>query len=451
MVRLVACVMTLPISLPRRYFPPSVGRYRARTMFPAALEYTLFFPSIWLVAALGHSLQLIGAFFVAIPVALCLAYAVLRQTAPPRLLATYTAFCVLIAFLSKYRLMPESWQVHFVEEAILRQLVPTVAFFAVAWASKAYFRRSLVRGVPFFGAPLFLLLSLIVAPFVMIQQEVRYQGEDPASTALYLYGSFMNNIIIAMFFVTASIFLTKDWRRYGGLLLVLGIALTSPLAQFKVFASIMFLVLLGVPGRIVAVCVVSALTVGYLVGINFIPSVMAIDPNAGLRLAFISDALSSTVDTYGLGAGFGKESVRWRYQFPGINEFTFLPDPRNIPDGRMLELLSTGIHNSFLQSLMRTGVIGLSLLVAAFFAAFPPHRLPRDLRNHAAVMFAMTFLALFVNPPLESPIQVVGVAFVYGYLMALRASTHGGAAADMQDERFWRGVRAFSHRSGVAW
>jgi hypothetical protein len=443
--------MTLPISLPRRYSTPPAGLYRARTIFPAALEYTLFFPSVWLVAALGHSLQLIGAFFALIPVALCLAYAVLRQTAPPRLLAMYIAFCILIAFLSRYRIMPESWQVHFVEEAILRQLAPTVAFFAVAWASKAYFQRSLARGHPFFGAPIFLCLSLIVAPLVMFQQDVRYQGEDPASTALYLYGSFMNNIIIAMFFVTASIFLTKDWRRYGGLLLVLGIALTSPLAQFKVVAAILFLVFLGVPGRIVAVCVVASLTIAYLVGINFIPQAIAIDPNTGIRLAFTSDALSSMVDTYGLGIGFGKESVRWRYQFPGMDEFTFLPDPRNIPDGRMLELLSTGIHNSFFQSLMRTGVIGFGLLVTAFFAAFPPRRLPRQVRNHAAVMFAMIFLALFVNPPLESPIQVVGVAFVYGYLIALRASTHGGPGAHVQDERSWCGVRPHSNRSRVAW
>lgn len=318
--------------------------------------------------------------------------------------------------------MPDSWQVHFLQEAVVRQIVPIVGFFAVAWASKAYFRRRLMSGDIFFGAPVFLFLSLVVAPAVMFQQDVQYQGASPQATIPILYGSLINNMVIAVFFIAGGVFLTNDWRRYGGILLLLGIALASPLAQFKVLAVTMIVILLGVPGRLLAALLATALTSAYAVGLNFIPQTFAFDPNSGIRLAFISDALASLADTYGLGIGFGKESVRWRYEFTGFEGITFLPDTRNITHAKMLEILSTGIHNSFFQAILRTGVIGFILIVSAILAAFPPNRLPRGVRNHAAAVFITIFLAMFVNPVLESPVQVVGIAFSYGYLIALRAS-----------------------------
>lgn len=417
-----------------RHAPPFDWQRRRthRSLPPDMFDYTLFLSGIWLTCALGISLRLMGPFFVVIPVGFCLAYAVLRQTVPPRLLAIFTAFCVFIALLSRYRLLPDSWQVHFLQEAIIRQIIPIVGFFAVAWASKAYFRRMLMKGTPFFGAPVFLFLSLVVAPAVMFQQGMQYQGEASALSVLYLYGSFINSIVIAMIFIAGGIFLTNDWRRYGGLLFVLGVALASPFAQFKVLGVTIFAMLLGIPGRFMAMCLIATMAAAYVVGLNFIPQTLALDPNSGIRLVFVSDALASMADTYGLGIGFGKESVRWRYEFPGFEDFTFLPNARNITHARMLEILSTGIHNSFLQSMLRTGVIGFILIVFAIAAAFPPRGLPRGVRNHASAVFVMIFLAMFVNPALESPVQVVGIAVAYGYLIALRASAPAEAVEPVQ-------------------
>lgn len=412
--------MTSTATLSRRMDAKPVNL--ARSHAPDVLDYTLFLSGIWLACGLAISLRLLGPFFVVIPIGTCLAYAVLRQTIPPRLLAVYTVFCLMIALLSRYRLMPESWQVHFLQEAVTRQIVPIIGFFAVAWASKAYFRRRLMSGNAFWGAPVFLFLSLVVGPAVMFQQGVQYQGASPAATTLILYGSLINSIAIAVFFVTGSIFLTNDWRRYGGILLLLGVAILSPLAQFKVLAVTIVIILSGVPGRLTVAALATALTSAYAVGLNFVPQTFALDPNSGIRLAFISDAIASVADTYGIGVGFGKESVRWRYEIPGFVDFTFLPDTRNITHARMLEILSTGIHNSFFQALLRTGVAGFILIVSAILAAFPPRRLPCGVRNHASVIFFTIFLAMFVNPVLESPLQIVGIAFAYGYLIALRAS-----------------------------
>src|SRR5262245_55271396 len=113
-------------AFPRRDRPPDV------------FDYVLFLPSIWLACGLGISMRLIGSLFVIVPVGLCLLYALLRRTVPPRLLGAYLAFCIVVAVLSHLRLLPTSWQIYFMEEAIVRQLVPLLGFFAVAWASKAY-------------------------------------------------------------------------------------------------------------------------------------------------------------------------------------------------------------------------------------------------------------------------------------------------------------------------
>jgi hypothetical protein len=65
--------------------------------------------------------------------------------------------------------------------------------------------------------------------------------------------------------------------------------------------------------------------------------------------------------------------------------------------------------------------MGCFLLLLAFLIAFPPRNLPRNVRNHAAVLYFLMFAACFVNSALESPITSVGIGFIYGYLIALRA------------------------------
>ena len=406
--------------------PDTLGKQlsspRLRSLSPDILDYVLFFPGIWLVCALGISLRLVGPLFAVAPIGSCLLYAVLRRTVPPRLLSAYFAFCILVAILSKYQLFPASWQVHFMEEAIVRQLVPLLGFFAVAWAAKAYFRRRLLSGDAFFGAPIVLALSFVVAPAVMFQQGLGYQEDYSAYAILAVYGTFINNTAIGYFFILGGIFLTHNWRRYAALVIVLGVALTSHFIQFRVLTAVVLVTLFGVPGRKVAVGVVVTLIGIYALGINFIPEMMIKSPNDGLRLALAADAFSSTIDTQGVGIGYGKESVRWLYRIPNMPDFTFLPDPRSMTHDSMLEALSRGVHNSFIQALLRTGVLGFFLLSAAFFAAFPSRNLPRGVRNHAASVFAVIFIGCFVDPALESAIQVVGVGFGYGYLLALRAA-----------------------------
>src|SRR5918993_3354618 len=107
------------------------------------LDYALFIPCIWLVSALGFFLRLGGPLIILAVLALCVGYAVLRCSAPPKWLGAFVLLCVAAAILSHYRLFPLSWQVYFKDEAISRQLAPVILVFVMAWASKAYFERRL--------------------------------------------------------------------------------------------------------------------------------------------------------------------------------------------------------------------------------------------------------------------------------------------------------------------
>ena len=384
------------------------------------LDHALFIPSICIAGSLGVSLRIIGAGYLLIPL-LCVVYASCRKTTPPRILSVYLALCLLSAALSHYRVFPSSWQLFFLDEAIGRQVVPVISFFAVAWASKAYFWRRLPSGDIFAYESLILFLCLIFAPLVMFQQDVRYELDDTTSTVLAVYGSFINNVTIAMFFILGRLFFASDWSRAIAGATIALIAVTTHFAQFRVVASTVLATLLGIPARFAAVVAMGGLIMSYATQMYRIPEIMATSPNAGLRLLFIEDTFSSLKDTYGLGIGYGTESVRWRYKLRDQPDFTFMPDVSVITQDRLLQLLSRGVHNSFAQAALRTGVPGLLLLVFAFCVAFPPRSLPQPVRSHASMLFVIIFIASFVNPALESPVQEVGIGFLYGYLLALRA------------------------------
>jgi hypothetical protein len=410
--------------------PQLASRVANKTSRIDVLDRFLFLPAVWLACGMGVSLRLIGPFFLVVPIGFCVFYALLRQTAPPKLLACYFAFCILVAFLSAYRLMPTSWQVHFEPDAIVRQMIPMVGFFAVAWAAKAYFARRLAAADPFYAAPVFLLLSLVVAPAVMFQQGRQYQGQSVEDSILALYGALINNVTIAMLFLTRSIFWQEGTRRYGALGFILAIAVTTHFIQFRVLTAALLIIFVSRHDRVVAVFIIVALAAAYAIGLNYIPEIMLSAPNSGLRLAFMYDAIKSVIDTNGLGIGYGTESVRWRYSFPGMPVFTFLPNANTMTHERLLSALSTGVENSFMQAMLRSGVVGFSLLLSAYIVAIPSARLPRPVRNHATTIFIMMVINCFVNSSLESPLAVVGEGFCYGYLVALKqtASARAGRA-----------------------
>ena len=394
---------------------------RVRTLPPDVLDYLLFLPAISLTCGLGMALRVIGPLFLVIPVGFCLLYALLRRAVPPRWLTVYIAICLLFAVLSEYRALPKSWEVRFLDDAVPRQLIPIVTYFVTSWATKAYFARRLLNGDILFCRSLIMFLSIVAAPAAMIADGLSYQGETLVVSALAQYGALTNSVAISSFFLLGFIFFERGWQRYFALSFMVIVAATSHYVQYKILTIIVIALLCGAPTLFTVAAAIGTLIAIYGVMLPHVNEVIIENSNAGIRLAFISDAISSVIDTAGIGIGFGTESVRWEYHFPDMPVFTLLPDPHSMSHDRMLEALSTGVENSFVEAALRTGVPGFIILVVSFLAAFPSRLLRADLYNHAAVLFALTAIGCFVNSTLESPLAVVGHGFIYGYLVALNA------------------------------
>jgi len=391
---------------------------------PAHLDHLdtfVFLPCIWIACALGFAIGDYPMLFFIIP-PLCMAYVTVRRTMPPRLLAAYVMLCLVGGLLSWHQLFPHSWQLVFMAEAIPRQLTPVVSFFIVAWAAKAYFLRRIQAQDILAHAGLCMTLSYIVAPAIMFANGVHYEGDDTSSTIVAAFGSFINNITLGLFFVFGVLFYDRTARRYAVLAMILLIAATTHFVQFKLVALAAILMLVGAPPRFIVIAVISAFIASYAIEAFNIPAAVARNSDKGIRVAFIADAFRSLYDTYGIGIGYGTESVRWVYRFPGQPDFTFMPNPTTVSPERLMELLSRGVHNSFAQAMLRLGLPGLLLLGFAMFRAFPARHLPKPVLCHASMLFIVIFVACFVNPALESPRQLIGIGFSYGYLLALRAS-----------------------------
>jgi hypothetical protein len=385
------------------------------------LDTSLFLPCVWIAGALGFAIGDYPMLFFIIP-PMCLAYAISRRVVPPRLLTIYVVLCLASGVLSWYHVFPQSWQIVFLAEAIPRQLTLPISFFAVAWAAKAYFLRRIRSQDIFLGDRLIIILCYIVAPIMMSLSGVRYEGDDTPSTIVAAYGSFINNITLGLFFIFGHLFYRRDGGRYAVLAMILLIAATTHFVQFKLVVVAAIVMLVGFRPRLVIVAVMAVLIGSYAIGAYDVPGAVAKDPDKGIRVAFMVDSFESLADTSGLGIGYGTESVRWVYRFPGQPDFTFMPNPTTISKARLMELLSRGVHNSFAQAMLRMGVAGLLLLTCAMFCAFPPGGLPRPVQCHASMLFICIFVACFVNPALESARQLIGIGFSYGYLLALRSS-----------------------------
>jgi O-antigen ligase len=385
-----------------------------------ALDHVLFLPVILLVCAMHWQLRLLGAAFIAVPLAL-LVYAMARRCPPPRALTFLIGFNVLVAAASYFRLLPESWPLFYVPEAILRQLVPLLSFFASAWAATAYFTQRIAEGAPARDQSLVLWASLGLSPFVMyLLGDLSYEGRGTALTIVYSYAQFPNGIIIAFVYMLGCLFSAAygPLARLGVVGYIVVCSAFIGVLQFRVFAFYIFGVLARIPAGGVLLVYLAGLAAVYLAGLHFVGELYKIDPNIAIRILFLRDALEVVRDTAGLGVGYGTESVRWHYDFDGVAELEFLPSGE-IGSTELLRAMSTGVHNSFLQSLMRTGVFGLVLMVAAFAAAYPARSVPSSTQKQCSAIFFSCLLVCLVNPALETPLQAIGVGFAYGYLVAI--------------------------------
>jgi O-antigen ligase len=163
------------------------------------------------------------------------------------------------------------------------------------------------------------------------------------------------------------------------------------------------------PYRSAIIAMVVIVGVLYLALIPAAMNVYGVDPNSGFRMVQTTDALSASIQSHGLGVGYGKETSK--------------VDLTELVDTARTELAMNGVHNAFAEAFMRLGVLGgLFLLWLCVGTCAPPREGPLHLRRHLAAVYLMLLTAVLFNVALESPTYIVGVSTAIGYILATKDS-----------------------------
>ena len=137
-----------------------------------------------------------------------------------------------------------------------------------------------------------------------------------------------------------------------------------------------------------------------------------LDHNTGVRAILWRDTLLTTLDTYGLGVGYGTEYIKHRFE-------EIMPEGWTIGAGPDDVFVAT--HSSFYDVLLREGVLGLCLFSFWFFHAI---RISASAalkeRRLASCVATLLIVNSSVNVGLSSISYLFGSAFAVALLIVLR-------------------------------
>jgi O-antigen ligase len=371
----------------------------------------IFFALIVFVVAIGESLKVFRTPALLLMVGLAVVYAretMLRKQNLPLLLFSVVGFLYVV--LSYLQAFPPAWTRYYDTGAILQQasfigiLLPFVAASQKWWEDSRFESNREV-----------LLIFVVLAAFVLgivVDYLLGSKGVRPFMTL-------RNYVFIGLLSLSYLAFRSDKWRSFATLALLL-------LAGWSIWRvhflqnTIVYLILLGflattvlrVPAdRMMLALILVAIAAATLVGLQDPLWIFQIDPNTGWRLAWWNDVLAATVQTNGIGVGFGTESLRNEYSSVLLRD-TYREEAA--------DFLFVGTHSAFFDTMFRMGIPGFLLLCFVIVRCFPPSYMSLSVRAHCGAMFAILILCLHSNLGLQSPMYSLGVAMCIGYLQAER-------------------------------
>lgn len=147
------------------------------------------------------------------------------------------------------------------------------------------------------------------------------------------------------------------------------------------------------------------------------------DANSSWRLLYWNDQLLNLVHSYGLGVGYGTSYASLNFVGPvgAIVSGPFAPDAEY---SYMEKLFVVGSHNSFVAVAFRTGVVGITSLLAAIFSQSQQALYASSVYNRAASFGLISSVVMICfNVGLESP----GYFFVFAACMAIKIAIESGS------------------------
>jgi hypothetical protein len=209
---------------------------------------------------------------------------------------------------------------------------------------------------------------------------------------------------------------------WGALLLAIGrptwmvcalaFMLASDSAQMRLLAAMLTLLWIWPRPAKIALPLSLMIVIGFPVAGAFVVwsnTALSVAPDMVGRARWWVDSLYALAQNYGFGYGFGADSVT-----------DATAEDRFLVLGKWAKLPVMVIHNSFVYVFYSMGVVGGVLFILFYVLDLRPretHR--RDIDQHAAIMFLTACLTTAVNTTLESPNYVLGLCWIYGYLLEL--------------------------------
>lgn len=313
-------------------------------------------------------------------------------------------------FMSYIDMLPDAWTNFYSSEKIPMQSFYIVMLYPVISSFRAIFKK-IILGKPSKVMFVTVLIIMIPTSFLFNDANMPIHMSD-VSYIEKIFPNLMNSTyaILLLAIILASALEAKYINILFAILITIGFYYDLSI-QIKISLVMFLIVQIKYTSKFAFISFLFSFTLLCIAGITIIDInyIIDIDKNSAIRGYLWLDGLSLFWESYGVGVGFGKELVRNYYAPMAIDEFY------------TSEMIFTGgIHNSFISMFARLGLLGgLAFSLAFAKTAWPSHA-PSQWRSSAYFAYITAYIGCWVNVAIESPLTIIGVAAMLGYVMAVK-------------------------------
>jgi hypothetical protein len=330
-----------------------------------------------------------------------------------RLLALWSCLGVVYVALSLMRWLPGN-PIVFIPDYVLRMgyftclVYPATAAFYV-FLAKARSADNL-RTLAWICVASSVGAMLAYHFFPVYDDSWRVEGQD---------SGFLSDLMVVLDYGIHNISVLFWW---GALLLAIGrpprmvcalaFMLASASAQMRLLAAMVAIIWIWPRPAKIVLPLSLTIIIGFPIAgalVVWLNTELSVAPDMVGRARWWVDSLYALAQNYGFGYGFGSDSV-----------VDFSAEERFLEIGKWAKLPVMVIHNSFVYVFYSMGVVGGILFILFHVIDLRPKQTDRrDIDQHAGIMFLTACLTTAVNTTLESPNYVLGLCWIYGYLLEL--------------------------------
>jgi hypothetical protein len=331
-----------------------------------------------------------------------------HYVAPP--LIVFAAITAVYGVLSYFGFLDQRLTLMFSPGAVFQQCAyGLVLVFAVA--SFAFYHEGVEQGRRWF-----LVLEEVVFLLGILSRIVNLVLLDADTASIDSVASnvgfsqFVNGETFLVFIFVRRWLRSPNTSRALNVVIALCLIATAGSAQSR-------LALLPLLALVVAPSLKKPITMWFLVGLlsiiaiawPFAEQVWTFDANTGIRLFFWHDVVHRFVESYGIGVGFGTETIRPIYDVRVTDVYLAPIDSSGF--------ILVGSHNAFFDVLYRMGVIGFGCILFFFSGLLKSTLRLKDLTIFDCWIFCLVTMVLIVNVGLVSFNFFFGSAFLLGWLV----------------------------------